>query len=242
MVQIISRSEWGARAPRAVSRTSWSARQGFTVHHSAGPATQTVRQIQDFHMDGRGWSDVGYNLLVDDDGNAYDGRGWLVVGAHAAPYNTSHIGVCYIGQNNPTAAAKRTIRALYDEACKQAGRKLSTGGHRDLNETNCPGDDLYAWVHDGMPTSGLSTSGGDDVIGLRRGDKGEAVKGLQALIKAAGQDLPKYGVDGDYGKETADALVRVRQSVGSNAVEAWGDHCSGHAYAQLIMAVARNQD
>ncbi|MFD0774287.1 N-acetylmuramoyl-L-alanine amidase [Streptomonospora algeriensis] len=149
------RSEWGARAPRSREHVPWDARTEFVVHHSAEPAMRTVRSIQDFHMDDRGWSDIGYNLLVDDAGNAYEGRGWQVLGAHAIGHNTSGVGVCYIGQDSPTPAAKAAIRALYDEANQRAGRRLEAKGHRDVNETSCPGDHLHTWVHNGMPVDGL---------------------------------------------------------------------------------------
>ncbi|QBI56546.1 peptidoglycan recognition protein family protein [Streptomonospora litoralis] len=240
-VHVIDRSEWGARPPRNRQYVSWDARVEFIVHHSAGPTDQSVRSIQDFHLDERGWADIGYNLLVDDAGNAYEGRGWLVVGAHAVGHNVSGIGVCYIGRNNPTSAAKAAIRALYEEACERAGRRLAAKGHRDVNETTCPGDELYAWVHDGMPANGFR-NGGHDVIGLQMGDRGEGVEALQALILYAGGELPRYGVDSRYGEETAEALRQVRKSVGSEAAEGYGDRVTGYAYAQLIQAVARHQD
>ncbi|ASU82424.1 peptidoglycan-binding domain-containing protein [Nocardiopsis gilva YIM 90087] len=155
MVSIISRSAWGARPPRSRSTTTWSRRVEVTVHYSQGPTTQTPRQIQDYHMDSNGWADIGYNFLVDNQGNAYEGRGWLVIGAHAAPRNTEGIGVCFIGRDgDATSAAKRTIRALYDDANHRAGRTLAQKGHRDINPTSCPGDDLYAWVKSGMPVDG----------------------------------------------------------------------------------------
>jgi hypothetical protein len=96
-------------------------------------------------MDNRGWADVGYNFLVDSQGNIYEGRGWLTVGAHAAPHNTSHIGVCFIGRDgDATPAAKAAIRGLYDQACRLAGRTLQRTWHGGLsgNSTSCPGADL----------------------------------------------------------------------------------------------------
>ncbi|MEE2048130.1 N-acetylmuramoyl-L-alanine amidase, partial [Nocardiopsis tropica] len=136
---------WGARSPRSRSTTSWSSRREVTLHYSYGPESQTPRQIQAHHMDGNGWSDVGYNFLVDSEGVAYEGRGWTVVGAHAAPRNTQGIGVCYIGRDGMTDAAKRTVIALYDEACERAGRALARRGHRDINSTSCPGSGNYSW-------------------------------------------------------------------------------------------------
>lgn len=238
MVSIVSRSGWGARSA-SFGRTSWGSRTGFTVHYSAGPTSQTPRQIQNYHMDGNGWSDVGYNFLVDKSGTAYEGRGWLGVGAHAAPHNTSHIGVCFIGRDgDATPAAKATIRALYDEACKRAGKTLSKTYHGGLsgNSTSCPGADLRTWVKNGMPSSG-SIGMGDDLLGIGKGDSGEAVIAVQRLIRYAGGKLPKYSVDGVWGQETSDALLAVRRAMGSGVSSA--PRMTGTAYAQLIRAVAR---
>lgn len=158
-MRIITRAEWGARSPRSRELTTWSKRIVFVVHHSDGPVTQSVRSIQDFHMDGRGWADVGYNFLVDHQGRIYEGRGWLVVGAHAKGHNTSGIGVCVIGRDGKdiTAAAKASVRWLYDEAkARRAGRPLAKRGHGQLsgNATACPGSTLLAWVKAGMPVDG----------------------------------------------------------------------------------------
>ena len=151
-MKLITRTQWGARASVSRIATVWSRRTEFVVHHSEGPTTQSVRSIQDFHMDVRKWSDIAYNFLVRDDGTIFEGRGWLVVGAHAKSHNTSGIGVCYIGQNAPTEAAKRSIRVLYDYACDQAGHALLKRGHGQLsgNSTDCPGSALLSWVKAGM--------------------------------------------------------------------------------------------
>lgn len=148
LVNIISRTGsggWGARSPRSRQTVTWAARQEFTLHYSTGSTSQTPRSIQNYHMDGQGWSDIGYNFLIDKDGRIYEGRGWLVVGAHAAPRNTQGIGVCYIGSDNMTTAAKRAVVALYDEACRRAGKTLARKGHRDINSTSCPGSKNYSW-------------------------------------------------------------------------------------------------
>lgn len=41
---------------------------------------------------------------------------------------------------------------------------------------------------------------------LQSGERGDAVKSLQEKLIKAGQDLDKYGADGDYGKETENAV------------------------------------
>ncbi|GII63531.1 hypothetical protein Skr01_36160 [Sphaerisporangium krabiense] len=187
----MSRAAWGARAPRQRHTVPWSLRTEFFVHHTDGPVDQTMRSIQDFHMDGNGWSDIGYNHLVRDSGTIYEGRGWLVVGAHCPGHNRTGHSVAYIGRDTPTAAALRSMRWLYDEACRRAGRELKMLGHGERFATACPGSRLQAWVDQGMPIDGEAPPAPDptEVIVkklpvLRQGDKGWDVKTLHYLLLA----------------------------------------------------------
>lgn len=151
-MMIITRAEWGARAPRARTHTAWGSRTRFVTHYSGANRNQSVRAIQNYHMDTNGWVDIGYNFLVDRDAHIFEGRGWDVVGAHVANHNTESIGVCHIGQDGDhTEASLRAIRWLYDLAtARGGGRALRKNGHRDIGSTDCPGNQLEAWVHAGM--------------------------------------------------------------------------------------------
>lgn len=209
-MNIIKRADWGARSPRSRYTTTWAKRTEFVVHYSEGPTSQTPRQIQNFHMDDAGhrWPDIGYNFLVDTKGRIYEGRGWLVVGAHAKNHNTSGIGVCFIGRNgDATEAAKASIRALYDEACKKAGRTLLKRGHGQLsgNSTDCPGSQLLAWVKAGMPVAPAAPATPPPWPGrvLALGSPmmhGADVLAWQRQMRARGWDL---AADGFYGAESA---------------------------------------
>ena len=214
-MEIIGRSTWGARAPRNRNTTTWAHRTEFVVHYSDGPTSQTPRNIQNFHMDTRGWSDIAYNFLVDKTGKIYEGRGWLTVGAHATGHNTSGVGVCFIGlSGDATPAALASIRDLYDAACGHAGRTLLKRGHGQLsqNSTDCPGHQLLTWVKAGMsrpgtvPLEHVVPSGAPL---LRLGDAGSAVRNLQdALNYALGLTLSE---DGDFGEKTKAAVVLLQQ-------------------------------
>ncbi|MFC7328153.1 N-acetylmuramoyl-L-alanine amidase [Marinactinospora rubrisoli] len=220
MVDIVSRSAWGTRAPRSRQTVGWGSRSEVKLHYSAGPESRTPRQIQDHHMDGNGWADIGYNLLVDSDGTAYEGRGWTVVGAHAAPRNVAGIGICYIGRDGMTPAAKRTVVELYDMACAKASRTLARRGHRDINSTSCPGTANYQWWKSAaFRAAGGTAEGSDPLIGLKKGDTGEPVKALQELVKFAGHGaaLGPTGVDGIYGDGTTEGLRLAREDAGSAA-------------------------
>ncbi|GAA3006914.1 hypothetical protein GCM10010447_40380 [Streptomyces fulvorobeus] len=217
------RSQWGARPPRAVERVDPGARTGFTVHYSAGPPTQTPRQIQNYHMDGNGWDDIGYNFLVDTAGRIYEGRGWNVVGAHAAPHNTTHIGVCFIGQDGQaTPLTGAAIRALYNRANELTGKALAKTWHGGLSgqSTQCPGSALRAWVHGGMQGDDLPiTDGTGDPSGGMSSVRSVAAQ--QSAVNGLGHS-PQLTVDGIWGART-DAGVRWLQTkVGVAADGLWG--------------------
>jgi peptidoglycan hydrolase-like protein with peptidoglycan-binding domain len=154
---IVPRSGWNARPWRERQSVSWTKRTGFVVHHSGAPANQSVRAIQDYQMDKRGWSDIGYNFLIGPDGRCFTGRDWGYVGAHATGYNTATIGVCLIGDymtHMPTAAAISSLINLYDAANHIKGRKLALFGHREVGHTDCPGDQLFKWISSGAMENG----------------------------------------------------------------------------------------
>jgi hypothetical protein len=157
-VDIIDRAAWGARRPDSVTRVNPTRRELFVLHHSGGPVTQTVRAIQDWCMNeppnGRGFSDIGYNFLVrGSTGQIYEGRGWDVVGAHTTGYNTVGFGVCVIGTDELSDAAKVAVRWLHAQASARAKHYLILRGHRDLatTGTTCPGPRTHAWLRAGMP-------------------------------------------------------------------------------------------
>jgi N-acetylmuramoyl-L-alanine amidase len=57
---------------------------------------KTMKDLQDFQIDKRGWADIGYNFLICNDNDnqqrIYRGRGWTHVGAHCIGYNYRSLG------------------------------------------------------------------------------------------------------------------------------------------------------
>lgn len=84
---------------------------------------------------------------------------------------------------------------------------------------------IKAWRYRGVvgavPAAGIK-EGVDMAVIARHGDGGEAVKALQRAILDAGGSLPRWGVDGSYGDETAAAL-RERVGAGDGRVYDTGD-------------------
>ena len=174
-VPIVPRAQWGfdgwlgGRTPYSVALSS---RREFFVHYEGGSPVgrqtgpSVPRAIHGYHKSGNGWAGIGYNFVVDQNGTAFEGRGWTLVGAHCPNHNVSGIGVqVHIGgAEKPSDAALRTTRALYDEACARTGRALAQRGHRDGKSTACPGEPLYAWVRAGMPAPGAGDTGQPPII------------------------------------------------------------------------------
>ena len=74
--------------------------------------------------------------------------------------------------------------------------------------------------------------GGDDLIGLKRGDSGQKVIALQCMLQKAG--FNPGTIDGVYDTQTSTAVLAMRKSRGSGATS--GDVFDGWAYEQLQSA------
>lgn len=222
---IISRALWDARPPKTPPTTvARSARTEFVVHFSGGPVTQTVRAIQDWCMDGRGFNDIDYNLLVrGSTGEAYMGRGWDILGAHTVGHNMTGVGICVIGDGPISDAAKRTVIALYDQACALFGRRLVKTMHRELDQTNCPGDTIAAWVNAGMPAPEGDDDMTDDEMRKLAGYIGDAIvaRVLRADVvpvtkpdgtKDTWQVLSAIGYQVDKARDAVHALESIEQN------------------------------
>ena len=250
VVERQSRAQAGLAPPtRTPARVSPGEVVGFTVHHTAGPSTQTPAAIQHFHQHGRGWVDVGYARLVVDNGDhavIVEGRGYGAELAHALGHNRSHVGVAVIGTYDtalPSAHALAAVAICHAEAEEWAGKSLTPGGHRDLMATNCPGDALHTWTVSGMDVDENAT-GGNAMQGLAHGDSGPRVEQLQTRLRHAGfaELLGPYGprqdgVDGEYGDGTEAAVLAARHYVNSGATS--GARVTGPAAAQIERAATR---
>lgn len=162
----VSRKQWGARAPRSVSRTINPAKGGVTFHWE-GPhmgafghdkCAGKVRGIQRYHMESRGYADIAYTALVCPHGHVYEGRG---IGVRTAANGTdagndSWYAVCSLaGEGDPfTDAEKRGLRDAASWLRSSGGASGRVSAHRDHKATACPGDERYRWVHAGMPIAG----------------------------------------------------------------------------------------
>lgn len=178
---VMTRAQWGADESLRKSSPSYASdvRMGV-VHHTAGsnsysPAESpgVVRAIYHYHTQTLGWSDIGYNLLVDRFGTVYEGRYGgreaAVIGAHARGWNTGSFGVSVMGcfdsgcpnggSSLPSAAEESLVRVLawkFDvhhidvlgRTDMPEGNRPTLVGHRDVGKSACPGDRFYPKLGD----------------------------------------------------------------------------------------------
>jgi len=178
---IVTRAEWGADESLRRESPSYATVKMAFVHHTAGgnayareDSAALVRGIYAYHTKSLGWSDLGYNFLIDRFGTVYEGRyGGVtkgVVGAQVLGFNTGSTGISVMGTFTglaPPAEAlssleKLLVWKLATHGLDPAGTAALTcgatqkykegatvtfpviAGHRDANFTECPGTELYA--------------------------------------------------------------------------------------------------
>lgn len=171
---LVGRAAWGAAPfignPIPLNRPTYN---DLTLHHTAGFSAITlaegleqVRRIQDFHQNGRGWRDIGYQFLMDQEGRLYQGRPFLnnavafedgpplAHGAHVGGRNTGNIGVSLMGCYHPpegggcrdamTPTAMDSLLVVFAYLSERYGVVPDAiSGHRDFGATACPGDNNY---------------------------------------------------------------------------------------------------
>ncbi|XP_024120156.1 peptidoglycan recognition protein 5 [Oryzias melastigma] len=154
-VNIVSRLQWGAAAPKQKEALKGSA-QRVVIHHTAlqncrglPDSKEHLVSIQSMHMNQRGFDDIGYNFLIGGDGTVFEGRGWGVVGAHTKGHNQDSLGIAFMGNFNSdklTEEALRSVKGLLLSGVSQnyIDPEFVLYGHRDLASTQCPGDNVYA--------------------------------------------------------------------------------------------------
>ena len=177
----VTRAQWGAdeRLRSGTPDYASTVKMGF-VHHtdtsnsySTAQAAAMVRSVYAFHTRSRGWSDIGYNFLVDKYGRVFEGRyGGVdrpVIGAHTGGFNTDTFGTSLLGNYSsvaPSAAQLTALQKLFawklglhfvnptgrTTMTSRGGSKYAAGakvtfanvsGHRDAGFTACPGTQTY---------------------------------------------------------------------------------------------------
>lgn len=142
--------------------------------YAADDVPGLIRGMYSYHTRSLGWSDIAYNFLVDRFGRTWVGRAGgpdkLVRGAHTLGFNATSAGVAAIGNYDTAKPSAKLLAAIAQLAAwklapygrdpqgrvavaSEGSDRYRTGtrprlpvidGHRDTNDTACPGANLYA--------------------------------------------------------------------------------------------------
>ena len=159
-MHIYSRVEWGARQAREMAEQG-PPKESF-LHHSDDPdglkfntlakQKQKVRDIQNFHMDTREWSDIAYHFIVFQPvigtamrARAFEGRRLRFTPAAQLGHNTDTLAICVVG-NYEHEDVRRNTRYAIEQIIKRYPSVKTLGGHKDIVSTDCPGKNLYTEI------------------------------------------------------------------------------------------------
>ena len=120
---IITRTQWGGDTVIPRNAPSLGQVQLAFVHHTVNANDYTAAEsagivlgIAKYHRNYNGWSDIGYNFLVDQYGQIFEGRAGgidkAIVGAQAQGFNSVSTGVASLGTFTDVPLAVAGIDAL----------------------------------------------------------------------------------------------------------------------------------
>jgi peptidoglycan hydrolase-like protein with peptidoglycan-binding domain len=234
-------SEWGARPPSEAVTLADKPPTKLFIHHTDTPNTTDyslahgialAKSIQNYHMDKQHWIDTGQHFTLTRGTHVLEGRHRSiealqnghqdVLSAHCVGQNDKAIGIENEGTYMQVAPLAEHYAALVDLSsyiCAQYGiRAYQIYGHRNFNNTDCPGDQLYALLPQ-LRSEVAARIGGDPAQPvwpvLKKGAKSGQVVVLQLLLRAWGSTI---AADGDFGSGT-DAAVRAYQQEKTASVD-----------------------
>jgi N-acetylmuramoyl-L-alanine amidase len=121
----------------------------------AGKRTsEKVAEIRRWHVEERGWSDIGYHYLIDRDGTIAPGRPIQRSGAHTRGHNKGSVGVSLFGghgssatdefADNFTLQQDAALRNLVSDLMSDHG-EMKVAGHNEYSTKACPGFNVMLW-------------------------------------------------------------------------------------------------
>lgn len=129
------------------------------VHCSATPPDMDigVEEIRKWHVEERGWKDIGYHDVIRRNGRRELGRPLFDTGAHTKGYNDISVGVCLVGgvdsdghpENNFTEQQMEMLKKVIKDY-KKVFPGVMVAGHRDFSDKDCPSFDVKEWLRNGF--------------------------------------------------------------------------------------------
>lgn len=131
----------------------------IVIHCAATKPSMNIgsEEIKKWHVDERGWSDIGYHFVITRDGTKELGRGLDLSGAHARAVNGTSVGICLVGglsednkpENNFTLEQFLTLKDLIKELKMKYPDAKKIIGHYQVEpaKPHCPGFNVPEWLN-----------------------------------------------------------------------------------------------
>lgn len=126
------------------------------------PLSAKVSEIRRWHVQDRGWKDIGYHYLIDRDGKVATGRPLDQIGAHTQGHNTGTIGISLFGGHGSaetdqfadhfTPEQDVALRKLIADLRGRFG-PVKLSGHNQYAAKACPGFSVPTWFVSTGPVS-----------------------------------------------------------------------------------------
>ena len=128
---------------------------------------EKVAEIRRWHVEERGWADIGYNWVIDRDGTIAvgrdrdkDGDTFEEIGAHTKGKNTVSLGICLLGGHGSSATdafsdhfteeQEASLKSLLAQIEEKVG-EIDVAGHNDFAAKACPGFKVDRWLNEEPP-------------------------------------------------------------------------------------------
>jgi len=118
------------------------------IHCSATPEGRDVSidEIRKWHVEERGWSDIGYHYVIGLDGQIHKGRPVETQGAHCKGQNHNSIGICYVGGMDVAGKRPKDTRTKQQQQALMSLLRLlrddygvtEIHGHNEYSNKACP--------------------------------------------------------------------------------------------------------
>lgn len=154
--------------PKIITRDKWNARKtkinnnllkpkNIIIHHSGEPKDawakkfknnemKFMNRIQEYHIKGRLWDDIGYHFGIGINGTILEGRNIQLQGVHCPSMNYKSIGIVIHGNYNYRTLDFNQIESIIELLVWLCTIfDISPNNifmHKEINSTQCPGKNI----------------------------------------------------------------------------------------------------
>jgi len=154
--RVLPRSSWTSMPVDPGRARPMKGIRRITIHHEGSGHVRTatdyasnaalIERIRAYHVEARGWADLGYHFVIDPAGRIWEGRPLAWQGAHVRDFNAHNLGVVLLGnfdRQQPSLQQLIVLPQLVQALRRQYAVPLgSLRSHQEWTPTACPGKNM----------------------------------------------------------------------------------------------------